>query len=66
MLFGMLVVPCVCDLTPKQGSYCFLMSLYLDQPRTQVAGVHTSPYVIFGPTNQFKIQNRFILVYAYS
>ena len=36
------------------------MSLYLEQARTQVAGVHTSPYVIFGPTSQFKIQNRFI------
>ena len=43
-----------------RASIVFLMSLYLEQARTQVAGVHTSPYVIFGPTSQFKIQNRFI------
>ena len=56
VLVGM-VVPC--DLTPKQGIYCFLMSLYLKQARTQVAGVPASPYVC-GPTNKFKIENRFI------
>ena len=46
-------------LTFNKGSIVFLMSLYLEQARTQVAGVHASPYVC-GPTNKFKMENRFI------
>ena len=47
--------------TQNKDPIVILISLYLAQPR-RTPGVHTTPHVIFGPTNQFKMVNRYILV----